>query len=376
MPSLPGRRPRPVENDPETQRPHLAARVEDRYHAVLGRVLRARGWRPRVVPHTGYGSTTRVRVLGRVLLTSRSWFPGRDAAFERRGYRNFFAAPAPGEPVRVTIGTQDPVTVDLVADRGGYLDATVDVDLAPGWHEVAYRTRAGAPVLGRVHVVAPGARLGVVSDIDDTVMVTALPRPLVAAWNTFARHPSARMPVRGMAELYASIRREHPDAPFVYLSTGAWNTADTLRRFMDRHGFPPGPMLLTDWGPTNTGWFRSGPAHKNAALDRLVRELPDVRWLLVGDDGQHDPAIYARACALHPQHVAAVAIRRLTPTQQVLAHGTPVPQDGGATRVTRPRPAQPVADDVLPVPAGRPATVGAPDGYGLRSALRGLLPRP
>jgi len=27
-------------------------------------------------------------------------------------------------------------------------------------------------------------------------------------------------------------------------------------------GFPEGPLLLTDWGPTNTGWFRSGREHK------------------------------------------------------------------------------------------------------------------
>jgi phosphatidate phosphatase APP1 len=43
-----------------------------------------------------------------------------------------------------------------------------------------------------------------------------------------------------------------------YLSTGAWNVAPAVRRFLGRHGYPQGPMLLTDWGPTNTGWFRSG----------------------------------------------------------------------------------------------------------------------
>ena len=111
-----------------------------------------------------------------------------------------------------------------------------------------------------------------------------------------------------------------------------------------------GPLLLTDWGPTHTGWFRSGREHKHLALRRLAIELPNVRWLLVGDDGQHDPQIYAEFARDEPDHVAAVAIRQLTVAQQVLSGGTP---DG----------------DSRQVPSSI-VTVSAPDGYGLAAALR------
>ena len=50
-------------------------------------------------------------------------------------------------------------------------------------------------------------------------------------------------------------------------------------------------------------------------------DLPQVRWLLVGDDGQHDPLIYGEAAREHADRVAAVAIRRLSATEQVLAGG-------------------------------------------------------
>ncbi|WP_426310012.1 App1 family protein [Cellulosimicrobium sp. E-16] len=341
-----------------SQRPHRAARLEDRWRAVVSRFQKARGWRPRVEPFAGYGSPRRVRVLGRVLLASPAFDPAlheRESA-DRRGWRYFFTAPAPREEVRVHVGS---TTVDLVSDRGGYLDATIDVALAPGWHDVTFRPSSGAVAKGRVFVVADGRRLGVVSDIDDTAMVTAVPRPFIAAWNTFVRHSSARVPVPGMAALYRGIAAERPGTPFVYVSTGAWNTAANLRRFLQRHGFPPGPLLLTDWGPTNTGWFRSGPEHKDTSLDRLFRELPDVDWLLVGDDGQHDPEIYARAARRYPGHVAAVAIRELTPAQQVLAHGSPLPTPGS-----------------LPgeVGSGVPTAFG-PDGDALTRALARALRR-
>jgi phosphatidate phosphatase APP1 len=211
-------------------------------------------------------------------------------------------------------------------------------------------------------VVGPDTTFGIVSDIDDTVVDTRLPRPLIAFWNTFVLHPRARHAVPGMADLYARLGARYPDAPFVYLSTGAWSTAATLRRFLDVHGFPPGPLLLTDWGPTNTGWFRSGAAHKRAQLERLFAELPQIRWLLVGDDGQHDPAIYERAAHEHPASVAAVAIRQLTPAQQVLSHGLPVP-------LPPPRGTEPWQHAGPGSPGAHHASTPPPDGSG--GALNG-----
>ena len=44
-----------------------------------------------------------------------------------------------------------------------------------------------------------------------------------------------------------------------------------------------------------------------------------IKWLLVGDDGQHDESIYRDFVAQHPDNVAAVCIRQLTPSEAVLA---------------------------------------------------------
>ena len=52
-------------------RPHAASIVEDAWHRRVDSLLRRRGWKTRVVAHTGYGSEEFARVLGRVLLTRR-----------------------------------------------------------------------------------------------------------------------------------------------------------------------------------------------------------------------------------------------------------------------------------------------------------------
>ncbi|MBK6302407.1 MAG: DUF2183 domain-containing protein [Actinomycetales bacterium] len=87
--------------------------------------------------------------------------------------------------------------------------------------------------------------------------------------------------------------------------TGAWNTAPTLTRFPFERTVSIGPLLPTDWRPTNTGrsWQRSGPA-----ILALTTHAGDskIGRLLIGDDGQHDLKIYQDFPEGRPKRVVAV----------------------------------------------------------------------
>ncbi|MDQ1538208.1 MAG: hypothetical protein QOE58_2601 [Actinomycetota bacterium] len=349
-------------------RPHAAYLFEDAYHRRSNAILRRRGWGTRTISHTGYGSQDFVRVLGRVLLSRQNETSPvsevdqsirnlRGPTGEQRGWRAFVTAGAMNVPVQVVIGEQ---VTETVSDRSGYIDVVIrEPGLEPGWHAVRIEAEGGEPVQAAVLIVDHDARFGLVSDIDDTVISTSLPRPLIAAWNTFVRQETARHLVPGMAPMFRELIAAHPGAPTFYLSTGAWNTAPTLTRFLKRHGYPAGPMLMTDWGPTNTGWFRSGQEHKTEALHRLAREFPKIRWVLVGDDGQHDPKIYGDFARDHPEVIEAIVIRELSPKEQVLSHGIPVSNEEFAPRVER-------VERVVPV-------CRAPDGYSLVRQLKEVL---
>ncbi len=299
---------------------HWFARTEHRFHAWREKRARKRGMSPTVAAFPGYGGPGWVRIVGRVLIV-----PRRSAADEYaglRGWRSFVSIPIGYARVTVTVGDQ---RFEVTADRGGVIDTELPVALDAGWQTLQMSVEDGEPVDARVFVVAADTDFGIVCDVDDTVMVTALPRPLIAAWNSFVVDEHARQPVPGMAVLLERLVREHPGAPAIYLSTGAWNIAPTLTRFLSRHLFPPGAMLLTDWGPTHDRWFRSGVEHKLSNLRRLAHEFPKITWLLIGDDGQHDDEIYTTFAREFPDQVRALAIRRLSPAEAVLA--------GGRTRV-------------------------------------------
>jgi len=310
-----------------SDRPFIGARIEDAVHRRLGEVLTRREWKPLLIPFRGYGSQNHIRILARVILAPHeiaedpsSWYDSD--MLLRRGWRNFGAVPAP--QVRIEIETGG-ACIMARTDRLGYLDVRVrNEGLAPGWHDVLLRTEEGRETSAPILVVDSSQTFGIVSDIDDTVISTSLPRGFIAAWNTFVLTEQARQSIPGMARMYQKLLAEHPAAPVIYVSTGSWTTYPFLTRFLRRHGYPTGPMLLTDWGPTNTGWFRSGPNHKRQALRELARDFPNITWLLVGDDGQRDISLYQEFAELQPGHVRAIAIRQLSPTQQVLAHGTAV----------------------------------------------------
>jgi phosphatidate phosphatase APP1 len=362
---------------PPPVRIHRAARTEDVVRSLLNRWLVRRGWSPQVLPFAGYGlaggsdggghsggdSGTDdgwVRLLGRVLLTP----PGsrRDPAAVR-GWRRFLSAPAPGIPVTVQVAGQEH---QVMSGRDGYLDLVLPAALPAGRGQALVSAAGSPPASAPLYVVGTGKGTGIVSDIDDTVMITALPRPMVAFWNTFVRQETSRVCVPGMPVLYHALLDAHPDAFVVYLSTGPWNVAPALEQFLARHGYPPGPLLLTDWGPTASGWFRSGREHKQTQLRRLLGELPGLTWLLVGDDGQHDPDIYTRVAEEFPGRVRAVLIRQLTAIEQVLTHGTPEPLEQSEDGDGPPSAAVETAVD----------EIRAPDGGRLLAELarRGLLP--
>lgn len=305
--------------------PAIAAAVEEAIERRASYFVARRGWRPTPLVFDSYGRAATaqrpgwVRILARVLIMPPT--ERRSAGGRSRGWRRYISVSAPDLPVRIRIGNR---IFRARTEPGGYLDLHLPIDLEPGQHEVTVAVPGGAqPGRGRVYVVDPAIGRGVVSDIDDTVMVTLLPSPVQAFWNTFVMQEFQRRPVPGMSTF---LQRETQGFT-VYLSTGAWNYAPVIREFLKRHEFPPGTLLMTDWGPNVNRWFRSGIEHKRSELRRLRAEFPELTWVLVGDDGQHDPAIYADFASDYPSAVDTIAIRTLTPVEHIVTGGVPVSPD-------------------------------------------------
>jgi phosphatidate phosphatase APP1 len=170
-------------------------------------------------------------------------------------------------------------------------------------------------------VVKPSLRAPflVISDIDDTILLTGLTEGVAMVARTVLREASERAAIPGMSSFYRGLARgvasrtgnRKPVPTFFYVSTGSWAFYPTLQEFVQLRGFPVGPMFLTDWGPTERYLRRSGAEHKRTAIRRLLAAYPSMPFVLIGDSGQRDALTYEEMAREFPGRVTLIIIRQV-----------------------------------------------------------------
>ena len=163
---------------------------------------------------------------------------------------------------------------------------------------------------GPAEVILPGAdaRFGVISDIDDTLLVTQATSLLKMMRLTLLESSESRVAFPGVAAFYEALH--DGTNPFFYVSSSPWNLHEFLQDFMRLKGIVSGPLLLRDFG-LDENKLVAGPhlEHKLAQIRRVMDRFPTLPFVLVGDSGQRDPEVYDRIVEAYPGRVLAVYIR-------------------------------------------------------------------
>ena len=267
----------------------------------------------------------RVRVVEAPELPGDSRIPYWEVA--ETNLRRHGALALVGVEVTLRIGEHSAAEV---TDGRGYATFSIPVrGLSTGWHEAYAVTTPieggeAASATGRVLKPAPRAPFAVISDIDDTILVTGLTEGLSALKQTLLRDANTRSAVPGMASLYRGLARgmptrsgsRRPEPPFFYVSTGSWAFYDMLQQFIHLRAFPAGPKFLTDWGPTERYLRRSGAEHKRVAIRRLLEAYPKQTFVLIGDSGQRDPVTYEEMAREFAGRVELILIRQVGPDKE------------------------------------------------------------
>lgn len=266
-----------------------------------------------ISPYRGFGRLNEILLRGRVLVDKRITRASAAEPLWRNllnTYRRFQSDEVAG--ARVVASWRDAV-VESVTDEEGYFTIRLQTDaVTPGWHEVPlalpdFQVSAVAHAI----VPAPDVPFGVISDIDDTIVRTNATN-LLAMTRSIVNNAAARLPFEGIAELYRALHVERN--PIFYVSSSPWNLYELLHDFMEINGIPHGPMFLQDWGISDTTLIlASHTEHKLAQIQTLVDYYPELKFILIGDSGQHDPEIYLRVIQTHPGRILAAFIRDVTP---------------------------------------------------------------
>ena len=205
-------------------------------------------------------------------------------------------------------------TAEAKTNEEGYFRLELPAAGASGWQDVALELVSPGSAEAVAHVLAPStdAEFGVISDFDDTVVVSEVPRPLKMLILLLFRNAFSRQPFEGTADFYRALaagsdgRRQNP---VFYVSSGAWNFYDLLKEFLDHNGFPRGPILLRDIGLERDRFLAEGHEHKLRKIERILTAHPALPFILIGDTGQDDPKLYAEALRRHPGRIRAIYLR-------------------------------------------------------------------
>lgn len=162
---------------------------------------------------------------------------------------------------------------------------------------------------GQVELIPP-AGVSVISDIDDTIKITEVLDRKLFMHNTFL---NAYKPVPGMGELYA--RWAKLGVSFHYVTASPWQLYVFFSEFLKAEGFPEGSWHMKHFRPVGRGMhrlFRSARDVKIRPVKQIVQDFPKRRFVLVGDSGQHDAAIYGQIARQWPERILKIAIRDVT----------------------------------------------------------------
>jgi len=200
---------------------------------------------------------------------------------------------------------------------------------------------------GRIAFLEP-AGLSVVSDIDDTIKVTHVPAgKKTVLRNTFLREFKA---AAGMRDRYAALTAEQfgqaGDVSFHYISGSPWQLYGLLSSFLiEEQKFPAGTFHMKNLrlNPFESGALDTVKSFALggdlATLDQKIRQitslminLPERKFVLVGDSGEKDPEVYRAIKELFPGQVAGIYIRdvladRLAGMERITGEDVPVTLD-------------------------------------------------
>ncbi len=267
-----------------------------------------------VVVYDGWGTPTAFTLSGRVLEDQGVRAPAAGASEADNVVDNLKALESDeirDAELAVTVGN---ATYTATSDADGVFSVTVrglpaTQALPVGEVPVSVRVLRPAPLAttvgeGRVFI-HDGPVVGVVSDVDDTVVKTYVTdkRKLVGA--VLLKNSRQLEPVVGAAAAYRKAKERGARA-FFYLSGSPQNLYPRVRDYLATQRFPTGPLLLKNLG--DDALFKQA-GYKLARLEALLDSLPMMRVILVGDSGEHDPEIYAELRERRPDRVLGIVIR-------------------------------------------------------------------
>ncbi|KAK0710869.1 hypothetical protein B0H67DRAFT_491820, partial [Lasiosphaeris hirsuta] len=157
--------------------------------------------------------------------------------------------------------------------------------------------------------------VSLISDIDDTIKRSNIHLGAREIFrNTFIRD-LADLTIDGVQEWYRGL--SEMGVKVHYCSNSPWQLFPVLATYFLIAGLPQGTIHLKHYSGMLQGIFEPVAERKKGTLERILRDFPERKFLLVGDSGEADLEVYTELAVANPDRILAVFIRDVTTPDQV-----------------------------------------------------------
>jgi phosphatidate phosphatase APP1 len=290
------------------------------------------GWLdvPRIVPYRGYGNETDIFIRGMVIEDKGLSKPKDKHRFWHNllaTIKRFSSDEIPGVKVKAEFLGQ--ISIMETDDLGFFyfhfqFAGKPEALLSKEWHTVHFELmdeivedQPFVYATGEVRIIPATQKRIIISDIDDTVMVSHATQTLRKLRLMLFKNALTRNHFSHVDLFYQSLaegKDKQDNNPFFYVSSSEWNLYDLLEDFFSFNKIPKGVFLLRTLPFSIYKFWKSGGGsheHKYEKIKALLEFFPNPKFILIGDSGQRDPSIYSRLAVEFPQRIEAIYIRRI-----------------------------------------------------------------
>ena len=156
-----------------------------------------------------------------------------------------------------------------------------------------------------------------ISDIDDTFLISHSSKLRKRLYVLLTKNAHSRKPFEGVVEHYKQLAKAGvtPDMnAFFYVSSSEWNLYNFIVDFTSKYEMPKGVFLLSQMKRISEALKTGQNKHatKFMRIARILEVYPNQKFILLGDDSQEDPKIYASVIKHFPSKIYCVYLRHVS----------------------------------------------------------------
>lgn len=231
----------------------------------------------------------------------------RQANFLRM-IRSYMINPDSNQNIRILLGDK---SADTTTDSQGGFEVIMDYTDAKDFSIFNTTTKERLTVIQSYPVELDFRKrsIHVVSDIDDTILVSHSPHVFHRVKTAILKGPKKRKAIPYTHQLLQDL--EEQEAGIYYVSKSESNLYENLTTYIEENHLPVGKFYLTPFLRFHQLLtLKKDRDHKIRHIRFLLDNTNGQPFILIGDDGQRDMEIYTSVCKQYPERIKKIYIHR------------------------------------------------------------------